>query len=150
AIDLISPTSLRFFFFCCPLSFPSPSFRSHLSTLPRYRMRVIEVVLSILRCNMACVNTTLQPLLVRMLDLFFEYQLNNFLHALVEQIIATILCGDDALLNRELCGGVHTHLVERLLLAREANVALEEAGGQRRGYMSHLVRLGLRVASDAT
>uniref|UniRef100_A0A2K5TWX7 Protein phosphatase 6 regulatory subunit 1 n=1 Tax=Macaca fascicularis TaxID=9541 RepID=A0A2K5TWX7_MACFA len=85
-----------------------------------------------------------------MLDLFFHYVFNNFLHAQVEGCVSTMLSlGPPPDSNPEACvqNPVVKHLlqqcrlVERILASWEENDRVQSAGGPRKGYMGHLTRM---------
>uniref|UniRef100_T1JCJ0 J domain-containing protein n=1 Tax=Strigamia maritima TaxID=126957 RepID=T1JCJ0_STRMM len=92
-----------------------------------------------------------------LLDLFFKFTWNNFLHTQVEQTIGTIL----STLPTENNEKKDTHplldqlfsqccLVQRILDAWEDNEQQQaKPGGNRRGYMGHLTKIANHVAENA-
>uniref|UniRef100_A0A8C1X5L6 Protein phosphatase 6, regulatory subunit 2b n=1 Tax=Cyprinus carpio TaxID=7962 RepID=A0A8C1X5L6_CYPCA len=97
-----------------------------------------------------------------LLDLFFKFSWNNFLHIQVEHCVSAIL-------NQPTTNG-KTHdspdqiqletkdtqnsdksdmLVQRILDAWEENDKTQEAGGMRKGYMGHLTRIANTVVQNA-
>uniref|UniRef100_A0A8C1IMN6 Protein phosphatase 6, regulatory subunit 2b n=1 Tax=Cyprinus carpio TaxID=7962 RepID=A0A8C1IMN6_CYPCA len=83
-----------------------------------------------------------------LLDLFFKFSWNNFLHIQVEHCVSAIL-------NQTTPNG-KTHdspdqiqLVQRILDAWEENDKTQEAGGMRKGYMGHLTRIANTVVQNA-
>uniref|UniRef100_A0A8C0KUN8 Protein phosphatase 6 regulatory subunit 1 n=1 Tax=Canis lupus dingo TaxID=286419 RepID=A0A8C0KUN8_CANLU len=85
-----------------------------------------------------------------MLDLFFHYMFNNFLHAQVEFCVSAMLSAgppSDSSLEMPVPNPVVKHLlqqcrlVERILTSWEENDLVQSTGGPRKGYMGHLTRL---------
>uniref|UniRef100_A0A8C1QY04 Protein phosphatase 6, regulatory subunit 2b n=1 Tax=Cyprinus carpio TaxID=7962 RepID=A0A8C1QY04_CYPCA len=97
-----------------------------------------------------------------LLDLFFKFSWNNFLHIQVEHCVSAIL-------NQPTTNG-KTHdspdqiqletkdtqnsdksdiLVQRILDAWEENDKTQEAGGMRKGYMGHITRIANTVVQNA-
>ncbi|KAK9709780.1 Mitochondrial carrier protein [Popillia japonica] len=82
-----------------------------------------------------------------LLDLFFKYQWNNFLHTQVESCITAALkveClsqqGDMNILSKHLV--INCKLIERILEAWEANDEQQtQTKGIRKGYMGHLISI---------
>uniref|UniRef100_A0A8C2K717 Protein phosphatase 6, regulatory subunit 2b n=1 Tax=Cyprinus carpio TaxID=7962 RepID=A0A8C2K717_CYPCA len=94
-----------------------------------------------------------------LLDLFFKFSWNNFLHIQVEHCVSAIL-------NQPTTNGkthdnksdMFTHcdlikhdcrLVQRILDAWEENDKTQEAGGMRKCYMGHLTRIANTVVQNA-
>uniref|UniRef100_A0A8C4RB07 Protein phosphatase 6, regulatory subunit 3 n=1 Tax=Eptatretus burgeri TaxID=7764 RepID=A0A8C4RB07_EPTBU len=124
------------------------------------RLHVAKLVNSLLQANSSQMNQALQELdtIAILLDLFFKYMWNNFLHYQVEQVIVTILTscpespedGDGKLENgsndtkeNALVKYVFDNccLVQRILDAWVSNETEQSSGGRRRGYMGHLTRI---------
>uniref|UniRef100_A0A6I8P789 Protein phosphatase 6 regulatory subunit 3 n=1 Tax=Ornithorhynchus anatinus TaxID=9258 RepID=A0A6I8P789_ORNAN len=125
------------------------------------RLNVIRLISSLLQTNSGGVNLELIELnsIGVILDLFFRYTWNNFLHAQVEICIALILAspedsstttpsttpatqdapGHHHLLLKHLF--LKCHLVERILEAWDLNEKKQADGGRRHGYMGHLTRI---------
>ncbi|XP_078664252.1 serine/threonine-protein phosphatase 6 regulatory subunit 3-A-like isoform X23 [Branchiostoma floridae x Branchiostoma belcheri] len=119
------------------------------------RLHVCRLMASLLLTNTHQVNIELANLgtLDIMLDCFFQYTWNNFLHTQVEQCINTILTNppsDDSpnqegnpepkhpLINN-LLG--QSRIIQRILDKWEEDQQIESQGGNRRGYMGHLTRI---------
>ncbi|XP_075773720.1 LOW QUALITY PROTEIN: serine/threonine-protein phosphatase 6 regulatory subunit 1 [Pelodiscus sinensis] len=92
-----------------------------------------------------------------MLDLYFNYPYNNFLHAQLEACLSALLrAGAPAedsqppphspvvqhLLQK-------CRLVQRILTAWEENEQAQATGGRRRGYMGHLTRIANALAQSS-
>uniref|UniRef100_UPI00358FA564 serine/threonine-protein phosphatase 6 regulatory subunit 3-like isoform X4 n=1 Tax=Myxine glutinosa TaxID=7769 RepID=UPI00358FA564 len=124
------------------------------------RLHVAKLVNSLLQANSSQMNQALQELdtIAILLDLFFKYMWNNFLHYQVEQVIVTILtscpeCPDGGDCNLENgSNGTKENalvkylfdkccLVQRILDAWTSNETEQSSGGRRRGYMGHLTRI---------
>uniref|UniRef100_A0A8C2I0W7 Protein phosphatase 6, regulatory subunit 2b n=1 Tax=Cyprinus carpio TaxID=7962 RepID=A0A8C2I0W7_CYPCA len=112
-----------------------------------------------------------------LLDLFFKFSWNNFLHIQVEHCVSAILnqttpngkthdSPDQIQLETQdtqnsektdmfTCCGMIKHLlkdcrlVQRILDAWEENDKTQEAGGMRKGYMGHLTRIANTVVQNA-
>uniref|UniRef100_A0A4W4F7J0 Protein phosphatase 6, regulatory subunit 2a n=1 Tax=Electrophorus electricus TaxID=8005 RepID=A0A4W4F7J0_ELEEL len=123
------------------------------------RLHVARLVASLLQssdhsiCQELCRLNTMDLLL----DLFFKYTWNNFLHFQVELCVASIL-------NHSAHAGLQTpsmfmslyvlqlfqqcRLVQRILDAWEENDKIQAAGGTRRGNMGHLTRIANTVVQN--
>lgn len=116
------------------------------------RLHVVKLLASALNANDAALTQELLVLDVpnTMLDLFFHYVFNNFLHAQVEVCVSTMLSlgpppnsssetpGQNPVLKHLL---QHCRLVERILTSWEENDRVQSRGGPRKGYMGHLTRV---------
>uniref|UniRef100_A0A4X2JY09 Protein phosphatase 6 regulatory subunit 1 n=1 Tax=Vombatus ursinus TaxID=29139 RepID=A0A4X2JY09_VOMUR len=123
------------------------------------RLHVVKLLASALSTNNAALTGELLGMdtLNTMLDLFFTYVFNNFLHSQVETWVSSVLniClspGEDA------APGSPFHLrtllqkcrlVERILGAWEENDRVQSEGGRRKGYMGHLTRIANAVVRSA-
>ncbi|XP_048080117.1 serine/threonine-protein phosphatase 6 regulatory subunit 1 isoform X4 [Ursus arctos] len=116
------------------------------------RLHVVKLLASALSANDAALTQELLALDVpnTMLDLFFHYMFNNFLHAQVELCVSAMLSAappSDSSLEIPAPNPVVKHLlqecrlVERILTSWEENDLVQSAGGPRKGYMGHLTRL---------
>lgn len=124
------------------------------------RLHVSKLFAALLATNSADVNRELASLGTTevLLELFFKYTWNNFLHSQVEQCIAFAL-------NSELSLSVENDasenvllqsiflkckLIQRILDAWDDNeVQQAKTGGRRRGYMGHLIKIANHVAQQA-
>ncbi|NWH61918.1 PP6R3 phosphatase, partial [Geococcyx californianus] len=129
------------------------------------RLNVIRLISSLLQTNTSSVNQELIELnsIGVILDMFFKYTWNNFLHTQVEICVALILAsplespengtitdrdstdnpllkgqGDNLLLKHLF---LKCQLIERILDAWEMNEKKQAEGGRRHGYMGHLTRI---------
>lgn len=114
------------------------------------RLKVVELLAALLRLNYKCVSSALAGLgaPASVLDLFFAYRWNNFLHATVRAVVANILAGDDQELKMHL---VQTcKLGARLIETVRAN-AEEEAKhkGVRSGLMGFVIGMATDLANAA-
>lgn len=116
------------------------------------RLHVVKLLASALSANDAALTQELLVLDVpnTMLDLFFHYMFNNFLHTQVEVCVSTMLSTgppSDSSLETPDANPVVKHLlqqgrlVERILTSWEENDRVQSAGGPRKGYMGHLTRM---------
>uniref|UniRef100_A0A8C2GRJ7 Protein phosphatase 6, regulatory subunit 2a n=1 Tax=Cyprinus carpio TaxID=7962 RepID=A0A8C2GRJ7_CYPCA len=107
------------------------------------RLHVARLVASLLQtcdlsiCQEICRLNTMDLLL----DLFFKYSWNNFLHLQVELCVASILNHSAHLFQ-------HCRLVQRILDAWEENDKNQAEGGRRRGNMGHLTRIANTVVQN--
>uniref|UniRef100_A0A672IK42 Protein phosphatase 6, regulatory subunit 2b n=1 Tax=Salarias fasciatus TaxID=181472 RepID=A0A672IK42_SALFA len=86
-----------------------------------------------------------------LLDLFFKYTWNNFLHLQVELCVAAIIRPCQDLTETPASEPPlfqHCHLVQRILEAWEENDKMQSEGGMRRGYMGHLTRIANTVVHN--
>lgn len=93
-----------------------------------------------------------------LLDLFFKYTWNNFLHTQVEQCLYYSLESELSdtsseetskyILLRNLF--IQSHLLQRILKAWEENETQQsKPGGRRYGYMGHLIKIANHIADQA-
>ncbi|XP_051846027.1 serine/threonine-protein phosphatase 6 regulatory subunit 1 isoform X3 [Antechinus flavipes] len=125
------------------------------------RLHVVKLLASALSANNPALTGELLGMdtLNAMLDLFFTYVFNNFLHAQVETWVSSVLGAAPA-------GGEEgpeapdpnpavrhllqkCRLVERILGAWEENDREQSEGGRRKGYMGHLTRIANAVVQSA-
>uniref|UniRef100_A0A7N6A4V5 Protein phosphatase 6, regulatory subunit 2b n=1 Tax=Anabas testudineus TaxID=64144 RepID=A0A7N6A4V5_ANATE len=118
------------------------------------RLHVARLVASLLYTSSASHAVVAQELcrlstMDLLLDLFFKYTWNNFLHLQVELCVAAILrpCAHEMRLQPGLLFQ-HCHLVQRILEAWEDNDKIQSEGGMRRGYMGHLTRIANTVVHN--
>ncbi|XP_034528299.1 serine/threonine-protein phosphatase 6 regulatory subunit 1 isoform X3 [Ailuropoda melanoleuca] len=123
------------------------------------RLHVVKLLASALSANDAALTQELLALDVpnTMLDLFFHYMFNNFLHAQVELCVSAMLSAappSDSSLEMSAPNPVVKHLlqecrlVERILTSWEENDLVQSAGGPRKGYMGHLTRLASALVQN--
>nr|XP_032805036.1 serine/threonine-protein phosphatase 6 regulatory subunit 3-like isoform X6 [Petromyzon marinus] len=134
------------------------------------RLHVVKLLAAILQSNVSSINVELMELdtINVLLDLFFQYVWNNFLHLQVEQCLTAVLSRPvmtpppppvqeeasesqgpeaDPTENAKADSSLIAHLfqncrlVERTLDAWESNSKEQANGGRRRGYMGHLARV---------
>ncbi|XP_074872293.1 serine/threonine-protein phosphatase 6 regulatory subunit 1 isoform X3 [Carettochelys insculpta] len=113
------------------------------------RLQVVKLLGSVLSAGDAGLQEELLGLdaLNTMLDLYFKYTYNNFLHAQLEACLSALLRAGappeasppDSPVVKHLLQ--NCHLLYRILSAWEENERAQAAGGQRRGYMGHLTRI---------
>ncbi|XP_065065756.1 serine/threonine-protein phosphatase 6 regulatory subunit 3-like isoform X2 [Rhopilema esculentum] len=121
--------------------------------LGRVRLHVAWLISALVATSSPDVNSELTELgtLNVLLDLFFDYQWNNFLHTYVEHCISSILCSN----TEDESNPLLTHLLSDCSLITKIITAWEEnearqllPGGQRRGYMGHLTRIANSLAAN--
>uniref|UniRef100_H2ZW30 Protein phosphatase 6 regulatory subunit 1 n=1 Tax=Latimeria chalumnae TaxID=7897 RepID=H2ZW30_LATCH len=119
------------------------------------RLHVVKLFVSILNVNNANINqeVMVQGSLDTMLDLYFHYVFNNFLHTQMELCVSTIVNSlppeETVESNTDVPQGnllikhllEKCQLVERILSAWEENDKEQAEGGRRKGYMGHLTRI---------
>lgn len=115
------------------------------------RLKIVEFISALFITNKLCIDNELvkTDILNTCLDLFFTYPWNNFLHAIVEIIIQSILEGENEGLKMTLV--VDAKLIERIVNASKEND--EESAkprGFRKGYMGHLTAISHSLISIAT
>ncbi|XP_051916809.1 serine/threonine-protein phosphatase 6 regulatory subunit 3 isoform X4 [Hippocampus zosterae] len=121
------------------------------------RLHVVRLVVSLLQTNTPCISKELIHLntLGVILDMFFKYIWNNFLHIQVEICTAVILVmppfttevqldteqgnARESILVRHLFQ--KCHFIQRIVDAWNTNEKEQLEGGRRRGYMGHLTRI---------
>uniref|UniRef100_A0A8C3AYQ5 Protein phosphatase 6, regulatory subunit 2a n=1 Tax=Cyclopterus lumpus TaxID=8103 RepID=A0A8C3AYQ5_CYCLU len=128
------------------------------------RLHVARLVAALLQtsapsiCQELCNLATMELLL----DLFFKYSWNNFLHLQVELCVAAILSHPSSderpspvLQNHDGQPVASSHelfqkcqLVQRILDAWEENDKIQSEGGTRRGNMGHLTRIANMVVQN--
>lgn len=113
------------------------------------RLQVAKLMTALVATNMAAVNMELVNLntLQALVDLYFRYVWNNFLHTQVEQCIVLILNNPaaemDGATEHPLLAQMFTDvkLVQRLLNEWEDNDSQGQKGGRRKGFMGHLTKM---------
>lgn len=124
------------------------------------RLQVAKLIAALLATNSADVNKELANLGTTevLLDLFFKYTWNNFLHSQVEQCIAFALNSELSLSAENgrsenvLLQNIFQKckLIQRILDAWDDNeVQQTRTGGLRRGYMGHLIKIANHVGQQA-
>uniref|UniRef100_A0A672QYN2 Serine/threonine-protein phosphatase 6 regulatory subunit 2-like n=1 Tax=Sinocyclocheilus grahami TaxID=75366 RepID=A0A672QYN2_SINGR len=130
------------------------------------RLHVARLVASLLQtcdlsiCQEICRLNTMDLLL----DLFFKYTWNNFLHLQVELCVASILNHSACNFHHRYTSTMrdkmrkknpenhilfqHCRLVQRILDAWEENDKIQAEGGRRRGNMGHLTRIANTVVQN--
>eukprot|EP00741_Cyanophora_paradoxa_P006887 tig00001049_g6662.t1 len=106
------------------------------------RLRVVEFIVSLLATKYPAVYTSVVSAHVfpAVLDLFFEFKWNNFLHAQVERLIVAALESEDVALRMAVI--TDAKLVDRILSgAKENEDACERPRGSRLGYMGFVTRI---------
>uniref|UniRef100_A0A2C9JCE0 Uncharacterized protein n=1 Tax=Biomphalaria glabrata TaxID=6526 RepID=A0A2C9JCE0_BIOGL len=119
------------------------------------RLQVSKLVTALVGANMHDVNVELTSLgtIQTLLNLYFKYEWNNFLHTQLEQCLLIILNNNPIEVD-----GKHEHplliqlfkdynLIQRLLNEWEANDQQQNApSGKRRGFMGHLTKMANSIA----
>ncbi|XP_070306426.1 serine/threonine-protein phosphatase 6 regulatory subunit 1 isoform X1 [Odocoileus virginianus] len=124
------------------------------------RLHVVKLLASALSTNDAALTQELLALDVpnTMLDLFFHYVFNNFLHAQVEVCVSTMLSsgppadsGSDTPSENPVVKHLlqRCRLVERILTSWEENDRVQSAGGPRKGYMGHLTSVANALVQNS-
>uniref|UniRef100_A0A8C7Y804 Protein phosphatase 6, regulatory subunit 2b n=2 Tax=Oryzias sinensis TaxID=183150 RepID=A0A8C7Y804_9TELE len=126
------------------------------------RLHVARLVASLLYTSSASHAVVAQELcrlntMEVLLDLFFKYIWNNFLHLQVELCVASAegplsespSSSENPAHNLMVTHLFqHCHLVQRILEAWEENDKKQSEGGMRRGYMGHLTRIANTVVHN--
>uniref|UniRef100_A0A8C5FF47 Serine/threonine-protein phosphatase 6 regulatory subunit 2-like n=1 Tax=Gadus morhua TaxID=8049 RepID=A0A8C5FF47_GADMO len=122
------------------------------------RLHVARLVAALLQTNSpsVCMELCRLSSMDLLLDLFFKYSWNNFLHFQVELCVASVLnhpSGEDRP-NGSTHSTLVSHLfqtcrlVQRILEAWEQNDKIQSEGGARRGNMGHLTRISNMVVQN--
>ncbi|KAM6223554.1 serine/threonine-protein phosphatase 6 regulatory subunit 1 [Rhynchocyon petersi] len=124
------------------------------------RLHVVKLLASALSANDVALTQELLALDVpnTMLDLFFCYVFNNFLHAQVEMCVSAMLSAGpppDSSPETPVPNPVIKHLLQqcrlvaRILASWEENDRVQSGGGPRKGYMGHLTRVANALVQNA-
>ncbi|XP_078511165.1 serine/threonine-protein phosphatase 6 regulatory subunit 1 isoform X4 [Lissotriton helveticus] len=127
------------------------------------RLNVVKLVANSLNANNEALNQELMELdtMNVILDLYFHYVYNNFLHSQVEACVSTILNmapamesdEDTPVAEKESHLVKHLlqkcNLVQRIMLAWDQNDKSQTTGGRRKGYMGHLTRMANALVQSA-
>lgn len=116
-----------------------------------YRLKVVDFYLSLLRTRYRVIDEQFgkQGTLKIILDLFFTYRWNNFLHSIVEQIILTVLESQNDDLKHEML--VNAGLLDRIVEANKLNISEStRPRNARLGYMGFLTTISLSIAAAAS
>ncbi|XP_068097365.1 serine/threonine-protein phosphatase 6 regulatory subunit 1-like isoform X2 [Hyperolius riggenbachi] len=124
------------------------------------RLHVVKLLASAINANNKALNQELIRLdsINTILNLYFRYMYNNFLHSQVEVCIATVL--NSAPLEETNEGEVQENelvkyllqkceLVQRILSAWEDNEKEQSEGGRRKGFMGHLTKIANSLVQSA-
>jgi len=115
------------------------------------RLKIVEFISALFITNKLCIDQELvkTDILNTCLDLFFSYPWNNFLHAIVEIIIQSILEGENENLKMTLV--VDAKLIQRIVDAsKENDQECSKPKGTRKGYMGHLTAISHSLINIAT
>ncbi|KAM9299406.1 serine/threonine-protein phosphatase 6 regulatory subunit 1 [Gastrophryne carolinensis] len=116
------------------------------------RLHVVKLLASTINANNGVLNQELIKLdsINTMLNLYFRYMYNNFLHSQVEVCITTVLnstpieeTNESDVQDNELVKYLFQkcQLVHRILSAWDDNDSEQSGGGRRRGFMGHLTKI---------
>ncbi|KAM3923293.1 serine/threonine-protein phosphatase 6 regulatory subunit 1 isoform 2-T2 [Leptodactylus fuscus] len=116
------------------------------------RLHVVKLLTSIVNANNKALNQELIALdsVNTMLNLYFKYMYNNFLHSQVEACITIILNAssmedvNESNIQENLLVTYllqKCQLVQRILSAWEDNEKEQSEGGRRKGFMGHLTKM---------
>jgi serine/threonine-protein phosphatase 6 regulatory subunit 3 len=123
-----------------------------LNPLGFYRLKVVDFYLSLLRTRYKIIDQQFgkQGTMKIILDLFFTYRWNNFLHSIVEQIILTVLESHNDDLKYEML--VTSGLLDRIVEANKLNISESSTRPRnaRLGYMGFLTTISLSIAAAAS
>ena len=113
--------------------------------LGRERQAMVDYIEASLRTNIAFIFDALlwSGLLETILDLFFQYKWNNFLHQSVFNIVTTVLQSPHEKAIRHLI--VDCHLIDRILKAESENEEMLSRTNTSYGYIAFLTRLSLLI-----
>uniref|UniRef100_A0A669CW87 Protein phosphatase 6, regulatory subunit 2a n=1 Tax=Oreochromis niloticus TaxID=8128 RepID=A0A669CW87_ORENI len=115
------------------------------------RLHVARLVAALLQTNAPNICQELCNLATMdlLLDLFFKYSWNNFLHFQVELCVASILNHPSSEERGYTCPLFQKcRLLQRILDAWEENDRIQADGGTRRGNMGHLTRIANMVVQN--
>ncbi|XP_015276250.1 PREDICTED: serine/threonine-protein phosphatase 6 regulatory subunit 1 [Gekko japonicus] len=127
------------------------------------RLHVVKLLASSLGTDNAALRDEIIELgaVNTMLDLYFKYTYNNFLHAQVEACLSNVFsspAGEETIENHSKPlpeNPVIQHLlqkcrlIQRILSAWEENEQSQSDGGRRMGYMGHLTRIANALAQGS-
>ncbi|KAJ9574671.1 hypothetical protein L9F63_008203, partial [Diploptera punctata] len=123
------------------------------------RLQVAKLIAALVATNNPDVNKELANLgtIEVLLDLFFRYTWNNFLHSQVEQCIAFALNSELIICTGTEAKSAHLKeiflkckLIQRILDAWEDNETEQSrTGGLRKGYMGHLIKIANHIAQQS-
>ncbi|XP_018426627.1 PREDICTED: serine/threonine-protein phosphatase 6 regulatory subunit 1-like, partial [Nanorana parkeri] len=116
------------------------------------RLHVVKLLASTINANNRALNQELIKLdsINTMLNLYFKYMYNNFLHSQIEVCITTVLnsipiqeTNENDVQENELVKYLlqKCQLVQRILSAWEDNEKEQSGGGRRKGFMGHLTKI---------
>lgn len=116
------------------------------------RLHVVKLLASTINANNRALNQELIRLdsINTMLNLYFKYVYNNFLHSQIEVCITTVLnsipiqeTNESDVQENELVKYLlqKCKLVQRILSAWEDNEKEQSEGGRRKGFMGHLTKI---------
>jgi serine/threonine-protein phosphatase 6 regulatory subunit 3 len=114
------------------------------------RLRLVELLVAMAKTNFAAVDEALREAgaFETCISLFFELPWNNFLHALVEQMLVGVLRGENRALKLHLVR--EARLAERLMEAFRASEAEQACeNGVRLGHMGFVLSIATYLVNEA-
>lgn len=119
------------------------------------RLQVAKLITALVGANMHQVNTELATLgtIQTLVNLFFRYEWNNFLHTQVEQCLLIILNNSsiqvEGKLEHPLLDKLFLEykLVQRILSEWEDNEQKQKPPGRRKGFMGHLTKIANSISA---
>ncbi|XP_078000119.1 serine/threonine-protein phosphatase 6 regulatory subunit 3-like isoform X2 [Glandiceps talaboti] len=122
------------------------------------RLQLTRLIAALLLTNTHAVNSELCRLgtLNTLLDLFFQYSWNNFLHTQVEQCVNVVLSnvpteGEDGKEKHPMLVHLFSEcrIIQRILDAWEENNQIQlQSNGNRKGYMGHLTKIANYIVNS--
>lgn len=124
------------------------------------RLQIVRLITALLVTNIQDVYTKLAELntLQVLIDLFFHYDLNNFLHFQVQQVVKTILSSPVALAGSDSEDNISIfqslfqgcRLLQRIVQASEEDATVQsQKRVRRKGFMGHLTQIVGDVLKEA-
>eukprot|EP01112_Ceratiomyxa_fruticulosa_P021001 TRINITY_DN7305_c0_g1_i3.p1 TRINITY_DN7305_c0_g1~~TRINITY_DN7305_c0_g1_i3.p1 ORF type:complete len:721 (+),score=138.35 TRINITY_DN7305_c0_g1_i3:227-2389(+) len=116
-----------------------------------YRLKIIEFFLAIMRTRYDVIDSAIQSeaIVLTIVELFFKYPWNNFLHIATEQIVQTVLECQKNDIKLDLL--IQAGLLDRIIETNRQHLSeVNLPGGARRGYMGFLTNISLAISAVST
>jgi len=124
--------------------------RGDQESLGFYRLKVVEFIVAFVRTSYELITDIIiqHNVLSICLQLFFKFELNNFLHSYVEQLVDTILKSDNQRLKAHLIE--EANLIGLIIEAGQANEHNQKNLGYRKPYMGYITTISLMLINASS
>jgi len=112
------------------------------------KLKIVQFCAPLFSTNYKCIGQSLikTDLLQELLTLFFSYEWNNFLHIMIQQMVNSMLEGEDSELKEFLL--IDAGLASKIISAsKTSDHAQDQPKGCRKGYMGFVTNMTLNIVN---